>query len=238
MYIKKTINIFKGNNSMEKTFLTLTVMTLFVLGTAGIAFAATPTGAGLNTSSAETYSPTVYNQTIQGGYVQEVNITGYSLTGKWAGFFGSVAGGIQLADSSGNRFISWTLSNPAGSSVYACNDTGVAWSGLTAAGSANMPAFLGSGIDSYTATFSASESQSWANSGSFSANYTRSYDNTGNPSDNFKTYSLRDAANSILIWATKAVNNASGFNTNTVDYQLLVPADSSGLNYYFYLEIA
>lgn len=174
--------------------------------------------------------------TTEGGNVTEVNVTGYASTARWAGFYGSIDGGIRLGDSGNNIFYEWTVSNFDGSVVYAANTTVSDWSdaAISAAGVGDMPSYLTTGAsDNYTNTFDTTEGFASASITEGSTPYITTLE-TG--TGTFKTYSLKNTAGT-LIWAGLADQNELGFDGTTVDYQLLVPADSSGVTYNFYLEL-
>lgn len=156
-----------------------------------------------------------------------------SITEKWAGFYGTISGNINLADSSGNLFYQWTVSDVSGTKIYAANGTISDWSGLAAASASDMPLYLQpSTTDNYNNTFANNESGTF-NEQEINADYVQSYNSS--ETGVWKTYALKKGA--TLIWAGLAQNSGNSFKDGVVDYQLLIPAE--GLTTYnFYLELS
>jgi len=203
--------------------------------------AAAPVGASITSGTASSLTPaTATSVNANGGNVQEVNVTGYTITDKWAGFFGQVAGSVELGDSAGHIFYKWTVNDPTGSVVYAAvNDSNVDWTNISAlyGNDPIIPSFLTTGADSFNKTFTQSGSITVGTT-AINANYTTTYEN-GSPGTDFQTYALKDGSNNDMIFAAKAVNNTVGFNGNAVDYQVLVglTSQTSSVPVYFYLQL-
>lgn len=175
---------------------------------------------------------------VEAGNISQTNLTGNTVTTRWAGFYGEVSGGILLGDSSNNIFYQWTVTDPTGSYVFAANGTVSDWtqSNIIAGNVSHMPSYLTeSAGDNFTNTFT---TQNWFNSTSLSINntyYATTWQN-GTQLANFTTYALQTADNSTLIWAGSVVSDATAFRNETTDYQILAPADTTEQTYYFYLE--
>ena len=217
------------------TALLLTYFSItFVLGA--------PAGASVSIGTQERApAPPAGSLTTQGGNVTQVNVSGYVVTDKWAGFWGEVSGDIRLADANNYIFYQWTITNVTGGVVYACNNTVSDWSEsniqpLYASDAGWLPSFLLEGTDSFNNTFTSAETFQSPSLSIDSVNYT-----VTNPTDsNFKTYALRSVADSALIWAGKVVADQTAFNpSNTADYQILAGVDSTTgtTTFYFYLEL-
>jgi len=204
---------------------------------------AAPTGASVSAGAQET-APAQNPGTVstQGGNVTAVNISAYQVTGKWAGFWGNVSGDIRLADASGNIFYRWTISNPTGGVVYACNGTVSSWTSTNIAplyaSDTLLPSFLISGTDSFNYTFTSQETFTSPSLSIANANYTYTYSNS-NPGTTFKTYALKAAAEKVLIWAGKIAAGGTTFKGTVGDYQILagVTSQTSPTTFYFYLEL-
>ncbi|MBD3252414.1 hypothetical protein GF386_01655 [Candidatus Pacearchaeota archaeon] len=63
------------------------------------------------------------------GNVTELDITGYTITQNWQGYYGNVSGTIYLADASDNVLYNWSLASPEGE-VYAANESSVTWTNI------------------------------------------------------------------------------------------------------------
>ncbi|RME31335.1 hypothetical protein D6789_03090 [Candidatus Woesearchaeota archaeon] len=177
-------------------------------------------------------------ETIEAGNVTNTNLTGNTITTRWAGFYGEVSGGILLGDSANNIFYQWTVSDPTGSYVFAANGTVSDWSSanIKEANVTDMASYLlESAGDNFTNTFT---TRQWFNSTSLSINntWTATTWQNGTQTTNFTTYALKTADNSTMIWAGSVVSNAVAFKNETTDYQILAPADTTAQTYYFYLE--
>ncbi len=57
------------------------------------------------------------------GNVTYLEISGYSITQSWQGYFGNVTGTIMLADSNDNVMYNWSLASPSGEILASTNDT-------------------------------------------------------------------------------------------------------------------
>ncbi len=221
---------------MKKTM--FIVLMILILAFASMAIAA-PTGGNITASGAQDRGTgsTSESLTTEGGNLTEINVSGTSITSNWAGFYGNLAGGIELSDSSSNKFFEWTVTDMTGAVVYATNAAVSDWSGATIQPATNtdMPAYINSaGTDNFTNTYDSTEAFVSASLNEANTPYVTTFDSTGNPG-NLKSYALTDT--SALIWAGLAVNNDDAFNGGVVDYQILVPADNSGQQYNFYLEL-
>jgi len=204
---------------------------------------AAPSGASVTPGSQET-APSQDAGTVQteGGNVTPVDVSAYQVTGKWAGFYGNVSGDIRLADSSGNIFYKWTISDPTGGVVYACNGTVDNWASSNLAplyaSDGYLPSFLITGTDSFNNTFTQQENFGSPTITVNNVNYTYTYSNNA-PGSNFKTYALRTSDGSVLIWAGMINSQKATFNNKVGDYQILagVNSESNPTTFYFYLEL-
>ncbi|RME32253.1 hypothetical protein D6789_00205, partial [Candidatus Woesearchaeota archaeon] len=173
------------------------------------------------------------------GNITETNVSGNPITTRWGAFWGEVSGNVFLGDSANNIFFQWAVTNPTGSTVYAANETVSDWSqgNIVPATPDVMPSYLlDVAADNFTNTFNYTGNFSSASLSVVNASYTPMWQN-GTQRTNYSTYALKTADNATLIWAGNVVSNLISFReTNTTDYQILVPADSGGVIYNFYLE--
>ena len=63
------------------------------------------------------------------GNVTELDISGFTTTQSWQGYFGNVSGVVQLADSDDYVMYNWTLSSPEGE-VYAARNSSITWTNI------------------------------------------------------------------------------------------------------------
>jgi len=208
-----------------------------------VSFASAPQGANATFVSSSTgTAPAPTTLTAIGGNVTAVNISGTSVTDRWAGFFGNISGTVRLADSTGNKFYQWTVNVITGSVVYATNGTVSNWSTLQAATYNAMPSYLiQSAADNYSNTFTLNETFTTPLRTVTNVNYTYTLNASGQNSA-FKTYAMTADVNasaddnSTLVFAGKAVQQSNSFNNGAVDFQIIAPARTA-TTYYFYLEL-
>jgi len=225
---------------MNKATITLRVMVILV-AVLSLAYSALadPVGASVTTGTSERAAASSAGQvSAVGGNVTEVNVTGYSITSRWAGFWGEISGGIRLADASSNIFYEWTVTNVTDAVVYAANATVSSWSGLAAANESTVPSYLvTAATDNFTNTFN--QTEAFTNPGGANiANtpFTTTWQSGSQGS--LKTYALTADSGTVSIWAGKAISDTSSFKSGqTVDYQILAPATTSVSTYYFYVEL-
>ena len=89
-----------------------------------------PFGANVLTNSTSRMNASAPgNATALAGNVTELQITGFSITQSWQGYFGNVSGTIMLADIADNVMYNWSLASPEGE-VYASINDSIAWGGI------------------------------------------------------------------------------------------------------------
>lgn len=203
---------------------------------------AAPVGASVSAGTQERYEPSPESLTTQGGNVTEVNVTGYSITSKWAGFWGNVSGGIKIADSSNNVFYEWTVSDPTGGVVYVCSDAVSDWSSSNIqpvyADDSLLPQFLREGSDAFNFTFINQETFTSPSLSIANTNYTTTWQ-AGSQGTDFKTYALKSVSDSVLIWAGKIKVGETFKGGAYAHYQVLagVMSTDSTTTFKFYLEL-
>ena len=196
---------------------------------------AAPGGANITVTNTDTFAPLPYvgNTTINAGELKTLTINNTLATTRWAGFLGDLSGLISLSDASGSTFFQWT-SQVTGSYIYAANDT-TDFTGLRNGTAADFPAYLSQpASDNFTGTFAQNEIISAT--GFILDGINTSYAQTNSGTGTFRTYSLADSSATYIL-ATRATANATGYDSNNVDFQLLLPASTSS-QYFFYVELA
>ena len=196
------------------------------------------------------------NHSSLAGNVTELEISGFSTTQTWQGYFGNVSGTIQLADASDNQMYNWTLASPEGE-VYATTITSVAWDNIACFDLAGNHSALetlfniaSDDVDGVNETFSDAGTHDlfYTNNVQFSAGdcaSTSIYDSTGASVDNhfeevLQTDSSADTA--VIFTAILDEEDVSGFDNAYHDFEMLVLEDGHGTNvatttYYFYVEL-
>ncbi|MFH1211687.1 MAG: hypothetical protein V1659_02040 [Candidatus Woesearchaeota archaeon] len=219
---------------MTKKFNSLVVFTAVILALA-YAVSAAPYGAnvtaGVQERRADSSADTVVTE---GGNITEVNVSGNQITSKWAGFFGVISGGIELADASNNKFYEWTVSDVTNAVVFASEDTVSDWGSVAAGDTANMPANVKTAAaDNYTNTFNETGAFNSSTLNVGSVPYAKTWQS--GTQGTLKTYYLLDGSD--IICAGLADDGATGFNGDTVDYQILIPGMGVKSTWYFYMEL-
>lgn len=215
------------------------LLSFLVFAVAGLALApvmAQPAGGEVDIGASERGEGTAADTVIaEGGNVTQVNVSGTSITGRWAGFWGTISGGIALSDASNNSFYEWTVSDVTGSVVYAADGSVSDWTTVTAASSSDQITFVDEpATDNFTNTFTGTDDFSSASIATIpSVPVATTLQNDS--STNLRTFALM--AGSTRLFAAVADAGEVGFNSETVDYQLLAPADSGTVTYTFYLEL-
>ncbi len=195
------------------------------------------------------------NHTAIAGNVTELDITGFSTTQSWQGYFGNVSGTIQLADALDYVMYNWSLASPEGE-IYATTDTSVAWGDIACFNMSNHvtleTAFNieSDDVDGINETFSTGNGHDefFTNNVQFTTGLCAStsiYDDTGASVNNhFEEVLLTDNSSSteIIFTAILDEEDVAGFDDKYHDFEMLVLEDGHDTNtatttYYFYVEI-
>lgn len=115
----------KKKMNLKKLTLLSLVMTVFL---AVSVLAVQPFGAAPSQVKPSERAPIDAAQSYQSlaGNTSEIDISGYSPTQTWQGYFGNVSGTVQLADASDNVMYDWSLASPEGE-VYASRNGTLDW---------------------------------------------------------------------------------------------------------------
>jgi hypothetical protein len=163
--------------------------------------------------------------TTQGGNITAINIASYSLTNKWADFYGNVSGAISLGDSSGVVY-SWAWSTTSGGTV--CLSTNASFPFSSAHNMTN-----GTGIDlawGFTTTDSDSANNTFGGNNSGLANANKC-------NLNFTQTNITGTANVSLQGSSTFTDCLIGANSSaitsgqTYNLAFCTPISSSGTNY-------
>ncbi len=218
---------------MKKIILLLVILILSLAYTVN----ALPSGAETTEGAVfESVASESENLTTVAGNLTEINLTTLAASGRWAGLFGTVNGGIELNDGGTNAFYSWLVTDFGTAAVYAVNSsTSVSWDDLIAANSTLMPSYLVTvATDNFTNTFNESEDFNTTTFNVSTVPYIETLQYTG--SGEFKTYSLTDGTS--LIWSGLVTDDAIGFDNSVIDYQIMLPASSTPTTYNLYLDLS
>jgi uncharacterized membrane protein len=236
---EKITNI-ETRNTMKQTATTLAIVMVFAL--AATLVIAAPQDAQSAAGTAETYTVTGANAySAEGGNITEVNVSSDASTSKWQGFWGNISGSLRLGDGTSNIFYDW--SGITFQAVYASPGTTLNWA--TVSDLAGQGAREGKDTD-YNLTSTDPDSINQTMSGAAcsagtiftNADGVTPYNSTAG-AGSWETCLGEDTSNLAgTVFGTDVISaGADAFNGDTVQYQLMVPVEEAGTNYYFYLEI-
>lgn len=188
------------------------------------------------------------NETSEGGYITPVDLSAISQAVYWQGYFGEVivsgTGTSNTAVAKGGNLTELNLYFTSNCSVaslsgeiYTTTASSVQWSSIVAGTTAQVDSYLGlnssdpeSGTNTFTINLNYNVSGNLINA---PATYT--FVNSS-PSNVFDTGVLNDTIS--LVYVTSVQTDQVGFESNTHDFQLIVPVLlSSTPTYYFSAEL-
>lgn len=221
------------------------ISSLLVLAGAAILLTSTASsqlsGADVSVGPGQNYSGsgTAGSVGAAGGNVTNANVTVETITNKWAAFYGQLDSQERLADSSGNNFYQWaaTDATTTGSNIYAVPTGSATPSSLTTVGTPSnlLGAELTGGGDGGDNTFNESLDVTGAGSTAAAETFV-----SGSPGTAF-TVGLYENGNDAgqPVYAAEVTPDTSGFNSNSLDFQLLVGVGESTAtqSFDFYAEI-
>ena len=174
---------------------------------------------------------------VMSGHVYYSNISGTQSTYFWTGLLGNVSGDIVLADASNNNFYQWAGAD--GLLVYASNESSLDWDNIAAEDGTNVPAWLkGEFKDNYTNTIAGTRSFP---SQMFQGITTDYLTTLSSGATNWYEYVVNDGSGKVA-WVAEVVAGGTAYNSDTVDYQLMIPEDGDNndqttTTYYLWLEL-
>lgn len=189
------------------------------------------------------YTPTT-SVTTEGGNISYQNLTGTTLTDKWAGLYGNVTGTIVLTDASAgtaNPLYSWSVDNSNNGIVCAGTSTSYVFSSLSTSTAADVDAAWGFGAASDNATNTFTTAQCTLNF--TEANVANTINTTHKGTSTFFTCVVDDGgtAKSDFLFCTNISATGTTYNNQPANYELIVPTPqaigSAGYEiYYFYVD--
>jgi hypothetical protein len=236
-----------------------TIVVISLIAAIAPTVSAVPVNVTYNEGETGTYNATssAYDNAT-GGYISEANLTSYSTTTKWQGYYGNLEGYILLADSSGHEMFNWVANISKGGEVFAVaraavpTFTVVDTLDITAADAdsalTNDSTWSEAGSDSVNVTFSADNDNSvlyvagqTVTAGTRNRMYT--LDSSGNSAFAEVLLTDQSSVNTVddMIWTSLIVDNSENYKGTTSDFQMIVPTTDSGdatTTYYFYVELS
>jgi hypothetical protein len=221
----------------------LVIFSVVFLLLAGSAFAASRTNA-VASDFLPRWAPTATGSlTTEGGNVSETNLTGITLTDRWAGMFGNVSGLVVLTDSYHTALTLYNWSWSAANGGLACASQGTAFdfSAATAANAQNVDLnwSFGAATDNATNTFSGTCSdliftQKTVSNAIRISHVGKSTYDTCAITDNTAV----DKTN--FAFCSNISTSGTNYFGNNSNYELMVPVTFGAgqyETYYFYLEL-
>lgn len=173
------------------------------------------------------------SKTISKSEIRQMNLTVQSATDDWAGYYGNIKSSKVLQDSSGNHFYEWKAGKPSEADyVYATKGATPSSKNLAAVDNPNQLTGEDTGSDSANLTYE--------NSGTFDglglSLQTNKTVTESSSSTEWSNWILENEDNQEPVYAANASIDGKAFNSDEIDFQLLLPADES-TNYSFYIEL-
>ncbi len=234
---------------MDRRFFVYVFVVAAVLFASGFVFAY-PNGATITPTANETAGTgTPSSHAAIAGNMTGLEITGYTTTQTWQGYYGNVSGTIQLANGNNDVMYNWSQATAAGEVYASINDT-IGWSTISCF---NMSERLtaveslynigASDVDGVDETFNLNNHAPFDTANvSFdlgACNNTQLFGPTGAAA--FDEVLLDDSSNRT-VFASILDDDTSGFDGVTHDFEMLVLEDGHGIDtdvtvYYFYVEL-
>jgi hypothetical protein len=253
----------KRMNKFSKLFLLSTLLIVFLSATV---LAVEPFGANvLNLTSERAPADNATNASAIAGNVTELNVTAFSVTQSWQGYFGNVSGTIQLADSSDNVMYNWSLASPEGEIYASTNDT-ITWSNIACLTNElgtyfeNLESMFGiawDDVDGVNETFSLTGTHESGEGFSHDLFYTNNIEFTAGECASTHVFTASQSAEdstfqevllydidtfSVVFTSILDEESPLGFDGRAHDFEMLVLenghlTDTSTTTYYFWVEL-
>jgi len=181
--------------------------------------------------------------TTEGGNISAVNLTGATLTDRWAAFYGNVTGNIRLTDLVGtNNLFNWTWTPGTGGEVCFSTAGNFTWSDAATATGANVnTAFgLGNAADSANNTFTDAVGCNLNFTQAFVGNSAKA---VHSGSSTFWTCAIKDAfsgSKGDYAFCTNISSAGKNWNNEGANYEVMVPTTPGVSNvetYYVFAEL-
>ncbi|MDD5086409.1 MAG: hypothetical protein PHV16_01525 [Candidatus Nanoarchaeia archaeon] len=195
----------------------------------------------------------------EAGNVTQLTINASTLTNYWQGYYGNITGEIILSDASGNMMYDWTAGatgyTPVGE-IYAANYSISNWGdvacvvlvgdgtpGSDGVNTTILEAMYGmdpNAGDGINETFTSTNDITIGTNTLVGCPATNTHVNNESQSTSFNETLLTENAVGTVIFATQVENDATGYDGNPWDFQMIVGenGDVEGTTtYYFYVEL-
>jgi len=171
----------------------------------------------------------------EGGNISGVNVTGATLTDRWAAYFGDVTGNIRLTDSAGtNNVYAWTWTAANGGEVCLSTDASFAFASAVAADGTDIDTAMawGASADDGVTTYTGDD-------GSITFNGVTAIttaDKVVLDGSSFTDVVVSDGAD--LAYCTNINSAGTNYNGAAANYEIMVPTALTGVTTYnFFAEL-
>jgi hypothetical protein len=226
-------------NKTKGLFLSV-LIALSILAIVVAPVSAIPGSTSVSLGTATNPAPAASGEVVtEGNEITEVNLTVDSYTERWAGFYGNVSGSISLSDGSHDLYQwTWTATNE-GKVIASTAGSGIDWANLANddATTADTAWGFGSVSDQVEDTFT--ENAAEFTIGGQTITGAKAVTTGG--SSGYKTAITNDGATLAkgdFQFVVSIINDGTTFNTETHDFEMMVPTDeTAGETYFFYVEL-
>ncbi len=187
--------------------------------------------------------PVANATTARGGAVTQLDISLYTQTLVWQGYWGRMVGTIVLEDDTGDQLFNW--SNVVSGEVFASRSATVDFSSIQCANASvvlSEETITGTGSDSVSSTFTSLSSQEFTVGRttflSGACDYSSYLYNSSATKGTYEEVLLHDTQD--MVYMSILAENGQAFNSKSADFEIIVPEDGSddvGTDYYFYAEL-
>jgi hypothetical protein len=242
-------------NRIYRAMLLLSIMAL--LGALSVVGQTTEPEGGVPTivsSDRQTPASPATSVTVVAGNISRIDLSADTTTQAWAGIYGSITGDMVLENAAGNQLYSWTVASVEGE-VYAAEHSNVDFTTgkMKCIADTNETSLesdhniASTDEDGFGETFSAATTHPAFYVGgnailASSCLAVELYDETGSSSTDWKEVALWDDTNSKIVYAAIMNDDATSFNNDAQDFQMIVmedghAGDEAATAVYLYVEL-
>ena len=250
------MNSLKNNwteNRLLSVLLTFILFGVLLLPLYASLLYAAPQGPTITFNSTETITPQPATAiTTAGGSFTTLILNATQQTPRWKAYVGNVTGRLVLDDATSSSIFDWTLASVTGE-VYASRNGSIDWASIVCANQTtiisedNSLNMSQSNPDTINRTFGNKIHKSFYVGSKLIQNstcnaiatYVNDAAQASSENSNFQEILLQDNTGR-MVYSTLINQNATGFNTQKYDFQLIVAENeyqSNPTTYYMYVEL-
>ncbi|MFH2100546.1 MAG: hypothetical protein ABII71_00460 [Candidatus Micrarchaeota archaeon] len=207
----------------------------------GLVFAIDDANSASEVEIARWVATTGVSVDTEGGNISQVTLGAYTLTDRWAAFFGNISGSLNLTDASAtNNVYSWAWDADGGGEVCASEGNDFDWTAVSTATAVAVDTAWGFGnvADNATETFTTSGCNLAFEQGSVAA----TIDVAHQGSSTFTTCGVDDggATETDFAFCTNISSTGVNYNGTGAMYEIMVPTTAGSAvteTYFFFVEL-